>query len=64
MSLWRENMQIPKKEQERKEAAKKGGEIIRTNSFYVAGSGKNIATILNLQKTDVLRAFLYKTIDF
>lgn len=63
MSLWRENMQIPKKEQERKEAQKRR-EIIRTNSFYVAGSGKNIATILNLQKTDVLRAFLYKTIDF
>ena len=32
-------MQIPKKEQERKEAQKRR-EIIRTNSFYVAGSGK------------------------
>ena len=39
MTLWRENMQIPKKEQERKEAQKRR-EIIRTNSFYVAGSGK------------------------
>ena len=60
MSLWRENMQIPKKEQERKE----GGRLYVPILFMLLEAEKNIATILNLQKTDVLRAFLYKTIDF
>ena len=52
MSLWRENMQIPKKE------------LYVPILFMLLEAEKNIATILNLQKTDVLRAFLYKTIDF
>lgn len=40
MSLWRKNMQIPKEERDRKKAAKRK-DIIRTNSFYVARSGKS-----------------------
>lgn len=39
MALWRKNMELPKDEQERKKDQRRK-EIIRSNSFYVAGSGK------------------------
>ena len=42
MLLWRENMQIPKEEQARK-MRKERKNIIRKNSFYIAGTGKTMA---------------------
>lgn len=42
MPLWRENMQIPKEEQTRKMRRERKN-IIRENSFYIAGTGKTMA---------------------